>query len=231
MPCYLFVFQIFILYFQDSIVCFLCHSFSSYNHFCGMVSMRYFNDIPMQKTNYYKHSISDFSLDAVFVWGLYDEDTQRKIRRYKFVHNPVDSVYFESIFRELIEEIGIKNWENTSIIFPPISLKDRIFRWPNHAKKLARIFASCVHSTNILCPFYKNFFAGHQSRRNKQEREKILSEYRPNLSYTERLSGKKVILVDDVISTGYTAHILWKILKENFWAQSVVGVFLASKKT
>jgi len=64
----------------------------------------------------------------VFVGRFYDGVIQKKLRRFKFVHNTVDTVYFETIFRELIAESGIKNTPNTLILYPPISLKDRIFR-------------------------------------------------------------------------------------------------------
>jgi hypothetical protein len=94
-----------------------------------MVYMKFFKDIPMQKTNYYRSVISHFPLNGVFIGRLYDGEVQKKLRRFKFVHNNVDHVYFRSIFAELIEESGIKNMsQNCIIIYPPISLKDRIFR-------------------------------------------------------------------------------------------------------
>lgn len=83
----------------------------------------------MQKTNYYRSAIARFPLDAVFIGRLYDGVIQKKLRRFKFVHNTVDSVYFKSIFAELIEESDIKNMSHNSIIiYPPISFKDRVFR-------------------------------------------------------------------------------------------------------
>ena len=70
--------------------------------------MRYFIDNRMQKTQYYKTAIPNFSLDEVLVGSYYDADVQRKIHRFKFVHNRVDRVYFESLFADLQKE------------FPPI---------------------------------------------------------------------------------------------------------------
>lgn len=40
---------------------------------------------------------------------------------------------------------------------------------------------------------------------------------------------KKVLLIDDIITTGYTAHTLGKLLKKA-GAKEVVGYFLASEK-
>lgn len=184
----------------------------------------------MQKTNYYKRTIPGFSLDTVLVGRFYDSDMQKRLHRYKFVHNPVDSVYFQDIFTWLIKEASDSMHTETVIVYPPVSLKDRIIRWPNHAKKLSKIVQTLFHSKEILCPFYKNFFAGHQSRRNKSERQKIVSEYGALFLERQKIFGKEVILVDDVISTGYTAHILWKILKEELGATVVTGIFLTSQK-
>ena len=66
--------------------------------------MRFSTDNPMQKTHYYKSVIPGFSLDEVFVGSYYDEDMQRRIHRFKFVHNRVDRVYFESLFAHLQKE-------------------------------------------------------------------------------------------------------------------------------
>lgn len=195
-----------------------------------MVCMRFFNDIPMQKTNYYRSAIARFPLDGVFVGRLYDWVVQKKLRRFKFVHNTVDNVYFRSIFAELIEESGIKNMShNYIILYPPISLKDRIFRWPNHAKKLAKIFWNLLWTHSIVCPFHKNFFAGHQSQRNKSQRKQILAEYTLKRHIPQDLEGKEVIIIDDIITTGYTMYALWNLLK-TLWVKKITWFFLASHK-
>ncbi len=58
----------------------------------------------MLKTEHYKRNIPDFSVDKVIVGGQYDELMQRKIRRFKFAHNYVDRVYFESLFLTATKE-------------------------------------------------------------------------------------------------------------------------------
>lgn len=175
--------------------------------------MRFFNDIPMQKTNYYRTAIARFPLDGVFVGRLYDGVLQKKLRRFKFVHNTVDSVYFRSIFAELIEESGIKDMSQSIIVYPPISLKDRIFRGPNHAKRLAKIFATLIGTQCIVCPFHKSFFAGHQSQRNKSQRKQILSEFSLKKHKIADLQDKEIIIIDDIITTGYTMYALGNLLK------------------
>lgn len=79
----------------------------------------------MDKLPIYRRQIADFSLDGVFVAALYDEDMQRKIHRFKFVHNRVDRVYFESLFSLLYEQ-NMTDFD--VIIYPPVSLRDRILR-------------------------------------------------------------------------------------------------------
>jgi hypothetical protein len=79
----------------------------------------------MFKTEHYKSSIPNFSLDKVLVGAYYDAEMQRKIHRFKFVHNYVDNVYFCSLFRSMKEEYS---YESDIIVYPPISLRDRILR-------------------------------------------------------------------------------------------------------
>lgn len=58
----------------------------------------------------------------------YDSEMQKKLHRFKFVHNHSDAADFRSLFQTTIQESGIKNPSDTVIIYPPISLKDRILR-------------------------------------------------------------------------------------------------------
>lgn len=91
----------------------------------------------MLKTEHYKHTIPSFSLDKVIVGTFYDAEMQRKIHRFKFVHNRVDHVYFKELFVYMKEEFP---YQADVIVYPPISLRDRIFRGPNHAHILAQYF-------------------------------------------------------------------------------------------
>jgi competence protein ComFC len=176
----------------------------------------------MLKTEHYKRYIPDFSIDAVIVGAFYDVDMRRKIHRFKFVHNYVDLVYFQSLFSHMQEEY---HYIPDVIVYPPISLRDRIFRWPNHAKKLSIYFSE--QGREILCPFWKKIFSSHQSRLSRPERRNIREEY--FLKKHMHFEGKKILLIDDLITTGYTAHALWKLLKKA-GAKEVVGFFLASEK-
>lgn len=177
----------------------------------------------MLKTEHYRRSIPHFSLDKVVVGVNYDNEMQRKIHRFKFVHNHVDLVYFQSIFSHLQEEFS---YTPDIVVYPPISLRDRIFRGPNHAQKLTQILST---DAVVLCPFYKKLFSSHQSRRSKKERCFIGDEYFFEEKYTNLIQDKRILLVDDLITTGYTAHFLGKLLKKA-GAMEVVGYFLASEK-
>lgn len=183
----------------------------------------------MQKSRHYKKNIHGFSLDEVFVAKIYDSEMQQKLHRFKFVHNYSDTTYFLSLFHSITQESNIKNFSEAIVVYPPISLKDRIFRWPNHAKKLATIFASSIGTTHILCPFTKKFFAGHQSRRTKKERKKVQLEYLLKRNQQNIFQDKEVFLVDDIITTGYTAHTLGKLLRK-IGVKKMIGLFLSSKK-
>lgn len=79
----------------------------------------------MLKSEHYKRAIPGFSLDKVVVGVYYDEEMRRKIHRFKFVHNYVDRVYFQEIFASIKAEFP---YSPDYIVYPPISLRDRIFR-------------------------------------------------------------------------------------------------------
>jgi predicted amidophosphoribosyltransferase len=194
-----------------------------------MVSMKFFNAILMQKTNYYKRAISQFPLEAVHVGRLYDASMQRRLHRFKFVHNHIDSPYFATLFRSLIVENELTDTENLIIVYPPISTKDRVLRWPNHAHELAKIVAKILGTKHILCPFKKKFFAGHQSQRNKKQRQRIQWEYSFKERYRESVKGRDILFIDDLITTGYTAHTLCTFLKKA-GSKKIVGLFLSSHK-
>ena len=178
----------------------------------------------MLKTQHYKRSIPKFSLDTVVVGAYFDDEMRRKIHRFKFVHNHVDHVYFDELFSHIQEEYP---YIPDVIVYPPISLRDRILRWPNHARLLAQYFSS--ENVRIICPFRKKLFSSHQSRRTRAERAQVRDEYSFNEQYGESMKGKKILLIDDLITTGYTAQTLGKLLKKA-GAKEVVGYFLASEK-
>ncbi len=178
----------------------------------------------MLKTQHYKRYIANFSLNAVVVGAYFDDEMRRKIHRFKFVHNHVDHVYFEELFAQIQKEY---HYIPDVIVYPPISLRDRILRGPNHAQLLAQYFSS--PNISLLCPFRKKIFSSHQSRRTRAERTKIRDEYSFHPKYREYIKGKKILLIDDLITTGYTAHTLGQLLKKA-GAKEVVGYFLASEK-
>lgn len=178
----------------------------------------------MLKSEHYKNNIPRFSLEKVVVGAYYDEEMQRKIHRFKFVHNHVDRVYFEELFASMKQEFP---YQPDIIIYPPISLRDRIFRWPNHAKILTKYFFP--GDIPVLSPFQKKFFTTHQSRRSKKERKGVRDEYVFDEKYRDQIKNKKILLIDDVITTGYTAHTLGSFLQKA-GATEIVWFFLASER-
>ena len=177
----------------------------------------------MLKSEHYKRSIPWFALEKVVVGELYGEEMRRRIHRFKFVHNHVDHVYFRELFTSMKREYS---YEPDCIVYPPVSLRDRIFRGPNHAKLLVQYF--WPGDTPVFCPFQKKVFSSHQSRRTKAERSSVREEYSLHPTFLERIKGKKILLIDDLITTGWTAHTLGSLLKKA-GAKEVVGYFLTSE--
>ena len=185
--------------------------------------MRCFIDRNMLKTTHYTRAIPGFSLDQVIVGKYYDDDMRKRIHRFKFVHNHVDRVYFQEIFVSIQEEYP---FDPDIIVYPPVGFFDRIIRVANHAKILAKYFL-WKRKIPLLCPFSRKIFASHQSKKSRKERFSLESEY--FWKDGNDLSGKKIALIDDLITTGATAHFLGQLLKDH-GATEVVGYFLASEK-
>lgn len=174
-----------------------------------MSPMRYSIVNQMLKSEHYKRSIPGFALEKVVVGELYSEEMRRRIHRFKFVHNHVDRVYFQELFASIRAEFP---YSPDCIVYPPVSLRDRILRGPNHAQLLVEYFQP--GGIPVFCPFKKKIFSSHQSRRTKAERSSVREEYSFNSDFTQKIKGKKILLIDDLITTGYTAHTLASLLRK-----------------
>lgn len=149
----------------------------------------------MLKSEHYRRQIPHFSLDKVLVGRKYDEDMRRKIHRFKFVHNYVDRVYFQEIFWQLEAEF---QYIPDVIVFPPVSIFDRIFRGKNHAQILASFVSTKVP---ILCPFGKKCSTRHQSQLMRKDRKHVELLYHFREKFQQEIQQKKILLVDDLITT------------------------------
>lgn len=122
------------------------------------------------------------------------------------------------------EKVGkiLANWTKERFTLPENNRPEIILTVPLHPKKLKKrgynqlhLFADTLaehwqipHHKNAL---QRNIHQKAQARKDKLHRAK--TEY--DFSLTESLSGKHVLLIDDVFTTGNTlSAVAWEILKE-----------------
>jgi ComF family protein len=104
----------------------------------------------------------------------------------------------------------------------------KLKRWYNHSEILAKELSKLtwIEYNDKILKRVKN--TKQQSKLTKKEREKnLVWVFWFNKKYEKYLEYKKVILVDDVVSTWSTINEVSRILKEN-WALKVVGLCVAS---
>lgn len=129
---------------------------------------------------------------------------------------------------KLIENENIYTKENYIIIPVPMNFFRKLKRWYNHSDILAKELSKLtwIEYNDKFLKRVKN--TKQQSKLSKIERELNLKNvFLFNKKYENFLDFKKVILVDDVVSTWSTINEVSRILKEN-WVLKVVWLCIAS---
>ena len=123
--------------------------------------------------------------------------------------------------------VQIKKYD---IIMPvPISKKRFKQRGYNQSDLFARKLADELKIKYLKNGLLKIKNNPAQSTLNRDEREKnVKGVYKINLLIEKYIKGKKVLLVDDIFTTGYTANECSKILIEK--GSGKVGIFTIAKK-
>jgi len=115
--------------------------------------------------------------------------------------------------------------EKTNFIIIPIPLSQKRLKWRgfNQAEEIARNL-----STNLQIPLHNNILTKNketsfQSNLSKEEREKNLLN---SFSCNKQIINKKILLVDDIYTTGSTMEECSKVLKKA-GATRVIGITIA----
>lgn len=163
-------------------------------------------------------------LEEVLVACYYNDFIKAVVARYKFQKE----TYLYNIFSDLMYDCLIQNIDPslfTYIIPIPCSKKTLRERGFNCAGLLAEALAA-----KLNIPYLNPLIKDHTLEQNKielRERTKNLKgKIRLNKKFSEDLRGKRVLLVDDIITTGSTLKEAEKVLNEN--SASAIKILLAS---
>ncbi len=189
-----------------------------YCYLCKKVSYQY----QIHKTC----KTQDFYLDKIIVLTHYKNKIIKKLIKDAKYHYKKDIL---EDFSNYLSELLLKNCDDKISDYilvsrPMYSLK-KLFRWYNQADILANFIST---KTNII--YYKNLilkikYTKSQSRLSRQDRLKNLQNtFSINPKYLSIIEWKKLIIVDDVISTASTLNEIAKLLKNNKTRENIALV-------
>lgn len=184
--------------------------------------------IQIQKNNLYKiedyKNTSSYFDEHIYLFQ-YSGEIRNMILNYKFR----EKSYIYSTFVELIKNnkkicAQIKKYD---IIMPvPISKKRLNTRGYNQsaliARKIAKMLNMC-YEENILVKIKDN---KPQSEMGQEKRKSNVKDVY-TIKNKEKIYQKKILLIDDIFTTGNTVNECAKLLIENF--ASSVGIFTIAK--
>ncbi len=151
----------------------------------------------------------DFPADKVRSALCYDKTSSILIQNFKYNGKK----YLAEIFSEFISNVYFKNFLSADFItFVPMSVKEKKNRGFNQSELLAIATAERI-GLPVKDILLKTRETDRQAKLNREERLKNL---RGAFKVTDKkeVSGKKVLLIDDVFTTGATSLTISGILKK-----------------
>jgi ComF family protein len=165
-------------------------------------------------------------VSKVFSWGLYRDKVLREVlRRFKYHGTYGLSHPLSEMLHELIKPHISSSTENILLLPIPMTLQKKRIRGYNQAELMAQSLAkkiSIPHSSKILLKI-KNT----PSQTELEGFERILNiKDSFAVSKPEEVKNKKILLVDDISTTGATLSEAARVLKEA-GAREVMGLVVA----
>jgi competence protein ComFC len=183
---------------------------------------RSFSDQDIQIWDLTEHYHVDFpklALDAVFTWSRYS-DIEDILESYKYHSERAHAFFFSRILREILQRQDITD---AIIVTVPMHWSRYTLRWFDHMDYLMKILS---RDTDIQ--YIQPLSTSFSRRQSKLSRKKRLENRKNHFTIDNSIVlPRRVFLIDDVISTGATAHECAKLLKIH-GVEEVIGIFVAS---
>lgn len=171
----------------------------------------------------------DIYYDNILVLFHYKETLIKKmIHDFKFYKRKDISEdfwwYLASFFSEYF-----KNSDNYIFVYPPIRFLKKMKRGYNQSQLLWKKVSHIIWIPMLDDVIQLKKSKRQQSKLTKeQRRQNIINSFQINKKYVDIIDKKKVIIIDDVISTGSTVNEIAKVLKES-WVKEVLWLIVASE--
>ncbi|MFC0233297.1 ComF family protein [Vagococcus entomophilus] len=132
----------------------------------------------------------------------YNQAMKEWFRTFKFLGNEQLATTFSTVIEKALE-----SYQVDYIIPIPLSTERRAERGFNQVESL--LDAARISYTNMLL---KNTHTQSQSSKNKKSRLKMEQVFKLKNEYKNRIDGKKILLVDDIYTTGKTIFQAYQVL-------------------
>jgi ComF family protein len=205
--------------------CIICSSYDTYSHVCNKCwSKLSFISSPCCKICSFPfefedeqevicgHCIADVPLyNKSISLFRYDEYSKKLIQQFKYK----DQLHILNYLVNLLANVGKELIEQADIIIPVAMYKYKLLkRGYNQSALLAMKIASMYNNLDYIPEMLvkrKNTIS--QSGLNRKQRSKnIRSSFALNPELQNRVKGKRILLIDDVITTGATINECCKVL-------------------
>lgn len=139
----------------------------------------------------------------------------------------------KDIFEDFWKYLSYLLFENTFwdyiIISSPVYFWKKLFRWFNQSEIMAKKVSEelWIIYKNDLIKKIKNTKAQSHLENKKERLVNLNNTFKINSKYLDSIKWKKIIVVDDIISTWTTINEISKVLKNN-WVKEVIWLIIAS---
>ncbi|MDD5212961.1 MAG: phosphoribosyltransferase family protein [Candidatus Gracilibacteria bacterium] len=172
---------------------------------------------------------NDFYLDKIIVLTHYKNKIIEILIKHSKYYGKKDIL---EDFADYLSELFLKNCDEKIsdyiIVSRPMYRFKKLFRGYNQADILATFISKntgIVHYNNLVI---KTKYTKSQSRLSRQDRLKNeINSFSINKKYISIIKGKKVIIVDDVVSSASTLNEIAKLLK-NYKTSENIALVIAS---
>lgn len=153
-------------------------------------------------------SMRDTSYDSGYCVLEYNDEVRRAIIKYKFKSAHGFSKYFGKLMSNYIKDMDIKNYDFMTCV--PLHKQKRRIRGYNQSELLAKIISKNI-GIEYIDALYKVVNTKQQSSLSAKEREKNIKNA---FKADSNVKNKNILLVDDILTTGYTINECARVLKK-----------------
>ncbi|MGL4760054.1 MAG: ComF family protein [Sarcina sp.] len=151
-------------------------------------------------------------MDKVYSCRYYSDAIRRLIVAYKSKRNFEVAEYFLSLLIEKIKEEGI---EFDLVTFVPSTKETIKRRGFDHGLYLAKGISE-IFKKEVVELLKKSSDSKEQKKLNSNERRKNMEKAFYSSKKIKNIEGKRILFVDDILTTGYTISICKEIIEKSY---------------